>query len=1209
MASIIRIKRSSVSGNPATLGAGELAYSALNGAGGNRLYIGMGTETSGNAANHFVIGGTYYTGLIDASTAGTLTTNASSIPVLSSTGTIDTWKVGNTQLTGNTLSTTNSNGNLILNPNGTGMVQIAGTWTLPRDGGTNGYVLTTNGSGTSTWAASAATLNLAAGSATTGSIALLSQTLTIAGGNGITTSVSGQTVTISSIGAGGYTSTATGGTTTTLPAASTANQFFTGSTTQTVKLPSTATLTIGQEYYITNQSTGALTIQTSASGAITTIPAGAGAVFTVASVGAETWVTEFDGATSVTGSGALVLGTSPTITSATLTTPAIGSAGFTVAGSSSGTTTVVATAAASGTLTLPAATDTLVGRATTDTLTNKTLTSAALTTPTIGSAGANFSGSTSGTITVAATAIAGTNTLTLPAATDTLVGKATTDTLTNKTINLTSNTLVATSAQLAAAITDETGTGLVVFNNSPTLITPTLGVADATTINKVTLTAPATGSTLTIADGKTLTASNTLTFTGTDASSVAFGAGGTVAYVANKLSVFAATSSSELAGVISDETGTGALVFANTPTLVTPVLGVATATTINKLTITAPTTSATLTVADGKTLTASNTLTFTGTDGSSAAFGVGGIVAYKGTSLAQFAATTSSELAGVISDETGSGALVFATSPTLITPALGTPASGVMTNVTGLPLTSGVTGTLPVANGGTGTTSGSITGTGALTFTAGGTNTNVNLVPNGTGIVDVGGKRVGNAADPTQAQDLVTKAYVDAMSNGLDVKASVRAATTAALTVTYSNGTAGVGATLTNAGTQAALTLDSIALSSDERVLIKDQASALQNGVYTVTTVGSASVNWVLTRATDFDNSPGTEVSPGTFFFVEEGTTQQDNGYVVSTNTAITIGTTGITFSQFSGAGQITAGAGLTKSGNTIDAVGTADRITVNTDNIDIASTYAGQSSITTLGTIGTGVWQGTLIGATYGGTGVNNGSNTLTLAGSVSHAGAFTQTFTATANTAVTLPTTGTLATLAGTEALTNKTVNGLTITSTTGTLTVVSGGTLATAGAFATTLTSTAGTNVTLPTTGTLATLAGTETFTNKTLTAPVIATIVNTGTLTLPTSTDTLVGRATTDTLTNKTITGAVITTGSINNTPIGATTTNTGAFTTLAASGAVTLTSTTDATAVGTAAVILSGGLSVAKAMFIGTNITGAGAATSTLDGFNIDGGTY
>lgn len=120
---------------------------------------------------------------------------------------------------------------------------------------------------------------------------------------------------------------------------------------------------------------------------------------------------------------------------------------------------------------------------------------------------------------------------------------------------------------------------------SPTLTTPTLGVATATSINKLAITAPATGSTLTIADGKTATINNTLTFTGTDASSVAFGAGGTVAYTSNKLSAFAATTSAELLGVISDETGSGSLVFATSPTIATPTV-TGTATFSNDVTIT-----------------------------------------------------------------------------------------------------------------------------------------------------------------------------------------------------------------------------------------------------------------------------------------------------------------------------------------------------------------------------------------------------------------------------------------------------------------------------------------------------------------------------------------------------------------------------------------------------------------------------------------------
>ena len=150
---------------------------------------------------------------------------------------------------------------------------------------------------------------------------------------------------------------------------------------------------------------------------------------------------------------------------------------------------------------------------------------------------------------------------------------------------------------------------------------------------------------------------------------------GTVALTANKLSVFAATTSSELLGVISDETGTGSLVFASSPTLVTPTLGVAAATSINKVTITTPATGSTITVADGKTLTASNTLTFTGTDASSVAFGAGGTVVYTsglGTNVAAFLATPSSaNLISAITDETGTGALVFANTPTLVTPNIG----------------------------------------------------------------------------------------------------------------------------------------------------------------------------------------------------------------------------------------------------------------------------------------------------------------------------------------------------------------------------------------------------------------------------------------------------------------------------------------------------------------------------------------------------------
>jgi hypothetical protein len=311
-------------------------------------------------------------------------------------------------------------------------------------------------------------------------------------------------------------------------------------------------------------------------------------------------------------------------------------------------------------------------------------------------------------------------------------------------------------------------------------------------------------------------------------------------------------------------------------------------------------------------------------------------------------------------------------------------------------------------------------------------NGSVTLAPAGTGTVDVSSKRITSLAEPQDATDAATKGYVDARAAGLDPKASVRAVTTANITLS---------------GVQ---TIDGVALAVADRVLVRAQTTTTQNGIYVV-----ASGAW--TRAADFD-APN-EITAGAFFFVEEGDIYADTGWVVSSASVGTIGSDAIEFSQFSGAGQIVAGAALTKTGNTldvqvaaaggieiasdalqlkssvagngltytngvIDAAGTADRITVNADSIDIASTYAGQNTIVTVGTIATGTWQGTLIAGQYGGTGVNNSGKTITLGGSLTTSGAFDTTLTVTAATTITLPTTGTLATLAGTETLSNKTL-----------------------------------------------------------------------------------------------------------------------------------------------------------------------------------------
>ena len=288
------------------------------------------------------------------------------------------------------------------------------------------------------------------------------------------------------------------------------------------------------------------------------------------------------------------------------------------------------------------------------------------------------------------------------------------------------------------------------------------------------------------------------------------------------------------------------------------------------------------------------------------------------------------------------------------------------------------------------------------------TNGNINLITNGTGVIDVHNARISSVGTPTQPYDAATKNYVDAIASGLHVHSPAKVAVSGTLatltggTVTYNNGTAGVGATLTLQN--AITTIDSMTFgtefTSGDRILIKDQVAALQNGVYTISANGK-----VLTRATDFDSSAA--VNGGDFIFVVEGTNYGSTGWVQTTDT-VAIGTDPVVFSQFAGLGTYLAGQGLYLDGSTFKANvnstsggieivsnqfqlkstlagngltyttgvlnigGTADRITVSADAIDIASNYVGQSTITTLGTITTGTWTGNIVGTGYGGTGLS---------------------------------------------------------------------------------------------------------------------------------------------------------------------------------------------------------------------------------------------
>lgn len=213
-----------------------------------------------------------------------------------------------------------------------------------------------------------------------------------------------------------------------------------------------------------------------------------------------------------------------------------------------------------------------------------------------------------------------------------------------------------------------------------------------------------------------------------------------------------------------------------------------------------------------------------------------------------------------------------------------------------------------------------------------------------TASVAFGNQRITSLADGTALSDAATWGQVQSLFNGQDNKANVRVATTANITLS---------------GTQ---TVDGVALVAGDRVLVKNQTTGSQNGIYIV-----AAGAW--SRATDADISA--EVTSGLNVFVSAGG-QAATLWFLATSDPITLGTTSLTFTQIGATISYLAGNGLQLTGNTFSVLGTTNRISVSGSGVDISSAYVGQTSITTVGTISTGTWQGTPIGQAYGGTGAN---------------------------------------------------------------------------------------------------------------------------------------------------------------------------------------------------------------------------------------------
>ena len=900
MASIIRIKRSSVSGNPATLAAGELAYSALtdNGSnGGDRLYIGIGTETSGNAANHFVIGGKYFTDMLDQ-TPGILT--ASSALVVDSNKKLDELLVDDLSLNGRTVSST---ADLILSSASGVVLQNSEFIAGGSYGGNRLYLPTGGGATLQSGYEGGVTLRASTNNTDWVTVTLgTSGTLTIPG---TISTLSNGNLTLSPNGSGktliinpyiGDTSTSlaeyiydtVGGAVTAGTGISISNND--GANTSTIAISDT-TVTAGSY----GSSTAIPTFTVNAQGQLTA--AGTANVATTLGVAGDT------GTDSIS------------LLSETLT----------IAGGT-GLTSVTSTGTSTVTLNL----DNTAGSA--------------------GSYGSStaipvFTVDAQGRLTAASTASI-TTTLTVAADTGTGNGVA----LANDTLTFTGGEGIDTSISgdtvtISAELATSSNLGVASFNTSGFVVTSGDVALKSNVVQGITT------------DTGALTVSN-------NAISILGGEGIDVTHSGTAITVAGEDATTTNKGVASFDT--------------------------NNFTVTSGAVSA-------KTIT-------------------------LGTSTLTLGSTTLS-LAGLDQIDV----------------------DNIRINGNEISATD--------------------------------TNGGISLKPNGTGHISANSANIQNLANPVLDQDAATKWYVDHVAQGLHVHAPVQVVTTGTLasitggTVTYTS-TGGGTLTLQNALTS----LDSYSLQNGDRILVAYEATASRNGIYTWATGGT-----VLTRAEDANVAA--DLAGGDFVFVIHGNTKGDTGWV-QTEVVTTLGSDPIVWQQFSGAGTYTAGlglvldgtvfninlatngglaitsdelqlkstvsgAGLTLTNGVLDVIGTSNRITVNADSIDIASTYVGQSSITTLGTISSGTWQGDVVAGQYGGTGVNNSGKTITLGGNLTTSGAYSTTLISTGITSVTLPTTGTLATLAGAESLSNKTfTNTTTFSAATASTSTTSGAVIVTGG-----------------------------------------------------------------------------------------------------------------------------------------------------------------